>query len=354
MFTIRRWGMTQPMYSLFTASVDARPVPPVGPGDCKLVVMLPALNEERTIGNVISRIPKQIPGIAIIESLVVNDASIDNTEAVAITQGATVVSHRRRVGLGTVFQTGLDHALRSDADIIVSIDADGQFDACHIPTLIRPILDGEAGLVTATRFANPEFTPQMPAVKLWGNRWVTRIVNVITGKRFTDTCCGFRAYSRDAALRLTLFARFTYTQETLIDAAFKGIEIAEIPIQVRGEREHGTSRIAASLWRYAVQSGCILLLAARDHRPLHLFGIPGVVLVGLGVGVEFFMINGNRGSSSSALDQTLRFIMGAALTGGMLLCVASLLADMIRRTRTIMEATYYLVRRDANRKSDSE
>lgn len=330
--------------------MDAPDSPAVQSG-CKLVVILPALNEEHTIGSVISRIPRHIAGIAIVEVLVVNDASNDNTEAVANAHGATVVSHKMRIGLGAVFHTGLELALRAGADVIVNIDADGQFDPADIPTLIQPILDGRAGLVTATRFATPELMPEMTAGKLWGNRCVTRIVNRITGKRFTDACCGFRAYSRDAALQLTLFARFTYTQEVLIDAAFKGIEIVEVPLKVRGEREHGASRIAGSLWRYGVQSGCILLLAGRDHKPLHFFGLPGVLLIGLGIGVESFVIVGNLGSSHFILDRTLGFFSNAAMMGGMLLCVASLLADMIRRARIVLEKTNYLARREACRKN---
>src|SRR5204863_9360498 len=123
--------------------------------------------------------------------------------------------------------------------------------------LIEPILHGQAEFVTTTRFAKLEFMPHMPAIKKWGNHKVTKMVNFITGKNFTDVSCGFRAYSREAALRLTLFGKFTYTQETMIDAAFKDLAIVEVPLMIRGEREHGQSRVASNLWRYAGKSASI-------------------------------------------------------------------------------------------------
>src|SRR3989344_500878 len=175
----------------------------------RLVVIIPALNEERTIGDVISAIPKAIDGIDKIEVIVINDGSRDDTVVIAQQRGAQVVSHPRPLEVGAAFHTGIEAALEASADIIVNIDADGQFNPADIPALIKPILTGEAEFVSATRFAKSEFMPKMPGVKRWGNQQVMRMVNFITGKKFTDVSCGFRAYSRETALRLVLFGKFT-------------------------------------------------------------------------------------------------------------------------------------------------
>src|SRR5581483_9404373 len=151
----------------------------------KLVIIMPALNEERTIGSVISSIPRNVPHITTTEVMVIDDGSQDKTADMARAAGATVISHAQNQGVGAAFHTGLQAALEAGADVIVNIDSDGQFDPNDIPKLTAPILDGKAQFVSATRFAKKEFMPQMPAVKVWGNRWVTRLVNFITNKKFT-------------------------------------------------------------------------------------------------------------------------------------------------------------------------
>src|SRR6185436_12348865 len=163
----------------------------------KLVVLIPALNEAKTIGQVIDAIPKQISGITTIATLVVNDGSTDSTKSIAESKGATVINHQHPQGVGAAFHSGIRQALIMGPDIIVNVDADGQFNPQDIPQLITPILREEADFTTATRFANNEFMPAMPAIKKWGNKWVTRMVNTITGESFTDVSCGFRAYSRE-------------------------------------------------------------------------------------------------------------------------------------------------------------
>src|SRR4051812_32334608 len=251
----------------------------------KLVVTIPALNEEKTIAQVIAAIPRRIPGISETEVIVMNDGSTDRTAEVAERAGAMVVNITGRPGLGYVFRTGLERAMRRGADVIVNIDGDGQFNAGDITKLVTPLLNDEADFVTCSRFAKAEYHPEMPAVKYWGNRVVTRIINwVCGGTDFTDVSCGFRAFNREAAYRLTLFGRFTYTQETFIDLFSKGLRIAEVPLRVRGVREHGKSRVASNLWKYATNSLPIILRAMRDIQPLKFFGgialmmfVPGAV-----------------------------------------------------------------------------
>ena len=247
----------------------------------KVVVMIPAFNEEKTIGGVIKNIPRDCAQK--VEVLVINDGSKDNTIIVSNRAGADrVLNHNTNLGLGTTFKHGLDEALRMGADIIVNIDADGQFNANDIPKLIQPIIDKKADMVTCSRFKDKRLIPNMPKLKIFGNRFFAEVLNVFLRKKYYDTQCGFRAYSREAALRLTLFGKHTYTQEVFIDLVKKGFKIIEIPCKVIGERK-GKSRVVKNVLSYGLKVSLIILRSARDYEPFKFFGFPGFILVGLGI-----------------------------------------------------------------------
>ncbi|HSX24432.1 MAG TPA: glycosyltransferase family 2 protein [Candidatus Andersenbacteria bacterium] len=311
-----------------------------------LAVIIPALNEEKTIGSVIDRIPQSFPGIAEVSIIVVNDGSTDSTETIAQQKGSIVISHAISTGVGYAFQAGIKKALEIGADYIVNIDADGQFNPEDIPTLLAPILSGKVEFVTATRFAKAEYMPQMPAIKIWGNKWMVRIINTITAKNFTDVSCGFRAYSREAALRLTLFGRFTYTQESFIDLAFKGVPMAEVPLKVRGEREFGTSRVASNLWRYAIKSATIIFHAARDYKPFYFIGAPGIVMLLIGVCSGIFILWHFIATGQTSPYRSLVTASGIFMIIGFLLIFISFIADMTHRNRVLIEETLYLARKN--------
>ncbi len=311
----------------------------------KLVIIIPALNEEKTIVSIISGIPQRISNVSSSEVIVVDDGSTDQTAQLARQAGAHVVQHHKNLGVGAAFQTGIDKALERGANIIVNIDADGQFNPADIPALIAPIVRGEAQFATASRFATPETVPAMPAIKLWGNRWMVRIINFLTGKHFTDVSCGFRAFTRNTAVKLTLFGRFTYTQETFIDLARKDIAMIEVPIKVRGVREHGRSRVADNLWRYGIKAAIIIFRAARDHHPFYFFGLPGlaIVLLGIAAGV-FLLVHYVRTGQTFPYRNVVAF-SGIMLGLGALLVVLSMLADMLQRNRMLVEQTLYLTKK---------
>ena len=169
----------------------------------KVIVMLPAFNEAKTIGRVIEQIPRNCADI--VEVLVINDGSRDNTIQVSKEAGADhIFSHTTNLGLGTTFKDGIDQALKLGADIIVNIDADGQFNPHDMPKLLAPILAKRADMVTCSRFKDKSMIPKMPKVKIFGNRLFARILNSFLRKNYYDTQCGFRAYSREAALNLVL------------------------------------------------------------------------------------------------------------------------------------------------------
>ena len=325
----------------------------------KLVVTIPALNEEKTIYQVVNGVPRDIAGISETEVIVINDGSTDNTAKEALRAGAIVVSLPGKGGLGHVFRTGLERAMRRGADIIVNIDGDGQFNPADIRKLIAPILDDNADFVTCSRFSDPALRPKMPVVKYYGNQWVTGIINWICGgTSFTDVSCGFRAFNREAAYRMTLFGRFTYTQECFIDLFSKGLRMAEVPLKVRGVREHGKSRIASSIFKYATNSFPIILRAMRDIQPLKffggiaaLFGLLGVLIGGF-VGV-WYIFNTETIKGKEVIEivhKTTPFtglipVASALVFLSFLMGVLALLADMMGRHRRISEEMLYLARR---------
>jgi hypothetical protein len=314
----------------------------------KLVVTIPAQNEAKTVARVIEGLPRDIDGVSSLEVIVMDDASTDDTAREARRAGAHVINIHGRPGLGRVFQAGIEAAMRRGADVVVNIDGDGQFEPDDVRHLVRPLLADEADFVTCSRFKDREYHPTMPAVKFWGNWAVVKIVNsVCGGSRFTDVSCGFRGFNREALYRMTLFGRYTYTQECFIDLFSKGLRITEVPLRVRGVREHGKSRVASSVWKYAANTGPILVRAMRDIRPLKFFGALAVLLAALGtlvlgvVAVNYVLLNPGKTQPFTNLIS----ISGALFTLAVLVAVLALLADMMARHRRITEELLYLARR---------
>ena len=310
----------------------------------KLIVIIPALNEEATIAKVLDGVHSKIDGIDEIEKIVVDDGSSDDTAKIASEKGARVISHPKNRGVGAAFATGIKAALQDGADIIVNMDGDGQFNPSDIPELIQPVLTGKAGFVTCSRFGKKEFSPNMPLIKYWGNQWMVKIINTVTSKKFTDVSCGFRAYTRETAMRLNLFGQFTYTQETFLDLAQKNIVMTEVPLKVRGEREFGKSRVASSISRYAMRAGSIILLAVRDSRPLVFFGSIGLMVLVLGAITGGFVFVHWLMTSMTSPYQALITVSTLFIILGLLLIVLAFLADMLGRMRQNQEEILYLLR----------
>jgi len=311
----------------------------------KLAVIMSALNEERTIGDVIDGIPRKMGVPAQVLVIVVDDGSTDRTGYIAREKGAVVIRHERRLGLGRSFTEGLDRALQEGADVVVNIDADGQFNPQDIPALIAPILQGRADLVTASRFANKELTPRMSWIKKWGNRAMSRLVNFVTGvTALTDVSCGFRAYSLEAALQIRLSGHFTHVQETIIDLVNKGMRVVEVPLRIKGAREHGDSRVAKSIPRYALRAGGIVMRTLCRSRPLFFFGLIGGTVLGLGVmqgliAAAYWCLKGEAMPVWSLLFSSSLFI-----TTGFLTLVLALVADMVKRVIEVSERVLFLAK----------
>jgi len=310
----------------------------------RLVILIPAFNEAEMISRVIQSMPNQIDGIDFIQVLVVDDGSRDATADLARAAGATVVSHPYNQGVGKAFNTGLATALEMGADIMVNIDADGQFAPTDIPLLIKPVVDGKADFVSGDRFrtadgklVRPDY---MSKIKFWGNQRMADLIGFITGKRYDDVSCGFRAYCKEALMRLNLTGKFTYTQESFLDLANKGLVIKTIPVDVKYYPER-KSRVAGSISKYMFQTAKIIFRAYRDYNPLKFFGYLGMApfLVSLALGIFVIIHYLTTGAFSPYI-----FVAFAAVylfTLGILLWVVGVLADMFVRIRLNQEQLLY-------------
>ena len=309
-----------------------------------MLVCLPALNEEKTVAEVIRRIPRHIDGVSSVDVLVVDDGSTDRTASLAAEAGATVVSHPRSKGVGAAFHTALAYAINRPVDLIVTLDADGQFDPALIPKLIAPVLRDEADFVTASRFVDPALVPDMPWIKRWGNGMMSRLISRIAGNVFHDVSCGMRCYGRKAAMHLNLLGTFTYTQEVFLNLAFKVLRIAEVPIPVRGQRKHGRSRVAPDVWRYGVKAMWIIFRCYRDYHPMRFFGwlAAGLMVPGVGLAILFLVHYWQTGRFAGY--KWAAFTGAAMFALGVLLLLTGLVGDMLNRHRIYLEEVLYYVR----------
>jgi glycosyltransferase involved in cell wall biosynthesis len=310
----------------------------------RLLVMLPALNEAATISDVIGRIPRDIEGVDQIEVLVVDDGSEDETAGLARAAGAYVISHRMNRGLGAAMQTCLAEAIRRQVDIAVNMDSDGQFDPADITQLVLPVLTGKADMATASRFKDPKLLPNMPVTKRYGNWGMAKLISFLSGRSYSDVSCGFRAYSREAMLRLVLTGAFTYTQESFLVLAQKGLRIVEVPLRVRGVREFGKSRVASNLVEYAWRASVIIFSNITDYRPAAVFGMgaAGLGFVSLLTGGFFIW---NRIATGQFTPHIWAGFVSAFLFGlAMLVFALGQVAQMIARLRVVQEQQLYILR----------
>lgn len=315
----------------------------------KLVVNIPAFNEEEKLADTIKSIPRQLDGIDEVFIQVVDDGSQDKTARIARESGADFIhSHRVNRGIGITFRTAVEKALRNGADIMVNIDADGQFDCADIQKLVRPILNGEADMVSADRFS--EKTAQnIPWIKNFLNRIAAWVIGRFMNTKIHDLTCGFRAYSREGLLRLNLPGDFTYTQEVIIDLLGKNLKIKWIPVNVKYFSER-KSRVVRSVYRYVNNSFKIILKAIRDVRPMKFFGIPGLFLILLsfvlfGVFLYFYI------PELKITPYRNYLLFGIALfLVGLQFVVFALIADMIKSNRKLTEDLMYQTKKEKYKK----
>lgn len=308
--------------------------------DKRILVIIPAFNEAATIGDTIRAIPAYIDTV-----IVVDDGSADATAAIAAERGALVRRHARNRGVGSAFNTGIRAARELDPDIVVNLDADGQFNPADITALVDPIIAGEAEFVTASRFRDASLTPKMSAAKLWGNKMMARLISGMAEQKFYDVSCGFRAYSREALNHLNLFGKFTYTQESFLNFAFKDISILEVPISVRGKRAHGESRVASNLFKYGYYTTKIIVRTLRDYRPFRFFAAISLALFIIGLGFAAFLGVHYVRSGSFTPHKWAGFTAGFFALISALSLVLGFVLDMFARMRFNQEQILYHLRK---------
>src|ERR671934_1013962 len=307
----------------------------------KVAVIIPALNEAATIGAVVAGVPRESPGVGEVEVILVDDGSTDGTQAEAIAAGVDAITHHpTRRGLVSAFKDGVTEALRRGASIVVNVDGDGQHDPAQIPVLIAPILASRADIVLGVRDLT---TAEMTPVRRHGNivgTWVTRRA---LGLDVSDVTTGFRAFSRDALLRLNVTSEFTYTLETLVQAARKRLTVAEVPVPVR-PRVAGTSRMTHNVAAYIARTGFQAMNALIRDRLVKLFGVSAVFCLTVGT---FFAGAFLVGYQADGAGRHLPALLAALLfvIVGVGLFVSRLIADGIETSRRLLEETLYMVRR---------
>ena len=299
----------------------------------RVVVMIPAYNEETTIRTVIESIPRQMRGVDVVIPIVIDDGSTDRTSAKAAEAGALVVSNATNQWLAYSFRKGVDTALQLGADIIVNTDADNQYDQSQIPSLIEPILHKRADMVLGSRFKGR--IEHMSFGKYWGNRLATWAVNFVSGANVSDGQTGFRAFSRDAILRLNVLSNFTYTQETIMEAVDKNLAIEEVPITFRKRIDH--NRLFGSVWMYAKRASSTLLMGLLRYHPLRTFLSLGgiVILFGLITGsrviTQFFSTGAVEPFLPSAVFTVLCLVLGFQIA------ILGVIGSMFKQQRQLSE-----------------
>jgi len=306
-----------------------------------VAAVIPAFNEEQNIGQVIEAIPDFIDHV-----MVIDDGSSDNTSKIAKECHAIVLKHSQNRGVGAAFSTGLQKALNLRVDVMVNIDADGQFNPKDIEKLILPIIENNAEFVTASRFIDKEFYPKMPKIKFWGNKFMSSFISKIAGQKFYDVSCGFRAYSKEAMFRLNLFGNFTYTQETFLDFAFKNIRIVEIPIHVRGTRKYGQSKVASNLFAYAYKTLKIILRSFRDYKPFRLTRIPAILFLTISILVGLFLLIHYILTSTFSPHKWAGFTSGFFMVLSLILFGLGFILDMFARMRHNQEEMLYFLKKN--------
>ena len=308
-----------------------------------LAVIIPAFNEKGSIVSVISSLPRNIEGVIKTHVVVMDDGSNDGTSRI-LPKGVIVVRHIKNRGLGRTFDEGLRYALRLKADIIVNLDADGQFNSKQIKRIISPIINNEADVVIGSRFISKN-SYKTSFVKKHGNKLLALLVSITTSQKFFDVTCGFRAYSKEAALNLNIYDKFSYTLESLIDLAHKDFKIEEVAVDVT-ERKHGDSKIVSSVLFYAIKSIAILIRNLRDHKPFHFFVLPGIVALVISLaGFDFLLIRFIRLSIMSPYRSILTLSI-SLLAASLFLFGLGLLFDYLNKIKKNEEDILYYLKKN--------
>lgn len=310
----------------------------------KILINIPAFNEEEKIGQTIKNIIEDTKWIWDITIQVVDDWSKDDTVKIAKESWAwIVISHEFNKWVWWAFKTAVENFLSWDFDIMINIDADWQFDSKDIKKLIEPIQNNDSDIVIASRFSWKK-ADGIPMIKDKLNRLISWIVWALMWKKIDDLTCGFRAYSRESLMRLNLIETFTYTQETIIDAFWKNLRIKWVPVSVK-YFEDRQSRVVKSIFWYITKSMMIILRTVRDVRPLIFFWLPGLIFIIFSIFFFWVFLFNYLETFQTTPYRTWLIISWTLFSIWLLLFIFASIADMIKKHRKISEENLYLLRR---------
>ena len=308
----------------------------------KLIIQIPCYNEAETLAIALKEIPRSIPGVDTVELLIINDGSTDRTVEVAKENGVThVVDFPKNKGLAKGFMAGIERCLHEGADIIVNTDADNQYNAADIPKLIQPILDGSAEFVVGERLISNirHFSPIKKALQKLGSY----VVRKISQTNIPDAPSGFRAISRDTAMRLNVHSKYTYTLETIIQAGLNDIAITSVPVRVNEDLR--PSRLVKSSSSYIKRSIFTMLRIFVVYKPFRFFMSIGLFVFSLGtiLGLRFlfFFFTGNGAGHIQSLILTAILLMMGFQT-----MLVAFLSDLLATNRKLLEDIRYRQQKD--------
>lgn len=305
-------------------------------GVMKLIIQIPCLNEEVTLAIALATLPRSVVGFDAVEWLVIDDGSTDDTAALARKLGVDhVIRHPVNRGLAAAFMTGIDAALRCGADVIVNTDADNQYEADDIPKLVQPILEHRADMVIGARPIGE--TEHFSWIKKRLQRFGSWAVRVASKTKVADAPSGFRAMTRETAMRLNVFNAYTYTLETIIQAGLSNLTVVSVPIRTNPDLR--PSRLVRSIPNYVRRSLVTILRVFMIYRPLALFFWSGglLSLIGVVAGIRFlahYLAGDGAGHIQSLILTALCLILGG------LLFMMGLIAELISANRKLLERVH--------------
>ena len=318
----------------------------------KLIVQIPCFNEEMTLPMVINSIPRDIPGVDSVETMIIDDGSSDKTVEVAKTLGVThILKHNKNKGLAASFADGIDASLKLGANIIVNTDGDNQYPQADIPRLIQPIMNGTHDIVIGDRQTDKieHFSYMKKVLQKIGSK----VVQMAAGIRVEDAPSGFRAYSREAALQMNIVTNFSYTMETIIAAGKKRLAITHVPVITNPKTRE--SRLFKNIFQHIRKSGMAIFRSYTMHEPLKVFVSGGLFIFTIGlipyIRLSYIMVT--RHELIGGHIQSL-IVGGVIMILGVIIAFLGVVADLMRINRKLVEDSLYRIKRLELKNMDME